>query len=207
MLDTELIPARLDAGPRLMIVLHGLGDSMEGYGWLPEALQLPWLNYLLVNAPDPYYGGFSWYDLYADSGAGIARSRGLLFDLLDGTRGKNFPTEKTIVFGFSQGSLLAVEIGARYPHRLAGIVGISGYVHEPEKLALELSPQARQQPFLLTHGTLDPLVPIALVRPQVELLKRAGLRIQWHEFVKAHTIAGEQEVALIRDFVQECYVS
>ena len=36
-----------------MIVLHGLGDSMEGYRWLPEALQLPWLNYLLVNAPDP----------------------------------------------------------------------------------------------------------------------------------------------------------
>jgi phospholipase/carboxylesterase len=207
MLDTELIPARTDAGPRLMIVLHGLGDSMEGYRWLPEALRLPWLNYLLVNAPDQYYGGFSWYDLYENSGTGIERSRKLLFELLDSTREKKFPSEQTMVFGFSQGCLLSLEIGARYPHRLAGIVGISGYAHEPEKLALELSPQAREQTFLMTHGTQDPLIPVDQVRRQIELLKRAGLKIQWHEFVKAHTIAGEQELAVIRDFVQERYVS
>jgi phospholipase/carboxylesterase len=206
MLDTELIEARRDAGPRLMIVLHGLGDSMEGYRWLPEALQLPWLNYLLVNAPDPYYGGFSWYDLYQDSGAGIERSLRLLVELLDSTREKKFPTEKTVVLGFSQGCLLSLEIGARYPHRLAGIVGISGYAHEPEKLALELSPLARDQRFLVTHGTQDPLIPIEQVRPQIELLTRAGLKIQWHEFVKAHTIAGKEELAVICDFVQGCYL-
>ena len=37
---------------RLMILLHGLGDSMDGWRWFPEAMKLPWLNYLLVNAPD-----------------------------------------------------------------------------------------------------------------------------------------------------------
>jgi phospholipase/carboxylesterase len=206
MLDTELIKADRDAGPRLMVVLHGLGDSMEGYRWLPDALQLPWLNYLLVNAPDKYYGGFSWYDLNNDPGPGIERSRKQLFELLDGTREKGFPTEKTVVLGFSQGCLMSLEIGARYPHRLAGIVGISGYAHEPAKLALEFSPLACEQRFLVTHGTLDPLIPIGQVRPQIELLTRAGLKIQWHEFVKPHTIAGEQELAVIRDFVQECYV-
>jgi phospholipase/carboxylesterase len=206
MLDTELIEARQDAGPRLMIVLHGLGDSMEGYRWLPEALQFPWLTYLLVNAPDQYYGGFSWYDLYNDPGPGIERSRRMLFELLDNTRERKFPTDKTMLLGFSQGCLMSLEIGARYPHRLAGIVGISGYAHEPAKLALELSPKARQQRFLVTHGTQDPLIPIGQVRPQIELLTRAGLKIKWHEFVKAHTIAGEQELAVIRDFVHECYV-
>ena len=69
MLDTEFIAATEKSSRRLMIVLHGLGDSMEGYRWWPEAMQLPWLNYLLVNAPDPYYGGFAWYDLQ-DPGAG-----------------------------------------------------------------------------------------------------------------------------------------
>jgi phospholipase/carboxylesterase len=207
MLDIELIEARRDVGPRLMIVLHGLGDSMDGYRWLPDALQLPWLNYLLVNAPDSYYGGFSWYDLYNDAGPGIERSRRLLFELLDSTRERKFPTDKTMVLGFSQGCLMSLEIGARYPHRLAGIVGISGYAHEPAKLAQELSLQAREQRFLVTHGTQDPLIPIGQVRPQVELLTRAGLKIQWHEFVKAHTIAGEQELAVVRDFVQECYVA
>ena len=86
MLHTELIPATQETEPRLMIVLHGLGDSLEGYRWLPQALGLPWLSYLLVNAPDPYFGGFSWYDIDGDPSAGIERSRELLFDLLDELR-------------------------------------------------------------------------------------------------------------------------
>jgi phospholipase/carboxylesterase len=201
MLHTEFIAATTGTDRRLMIVLHGLGDSLEGYRWLPDALQLPWLNYLLVNAPDPYYGGFAWYDIDHDPARGIERSLQLLFALLDEQRINRFPSEKTICFGFSQGCLLAIEIGARYPHRLAGIVGVSGYVHEPEKLVHELSPVARQQRFLLTHGTADPLIPIAWTRPQMELLRKAGLQIDWHEFNKAHTIAGEPELAVIRDFV------
>jgi phospholipase/carboxylesterase len=203
MLHTEFVPASTDTDRRLIIVLHGLGDSLEGFRWLPRAMRLPWLNFLLVNAPDAYYGGFAWYDIDRDSGRGIERSRQLLFALLDEQRQKGFPTEKTICAGFSQGCLLSIEIGARYPHRLAGIVGISGYVHEPEKLVRELSPAARQQRFFLTHGTTDPLIPIDWVRPQIELLRHAGLRIDWREFVKGHTIAGEPELAVIREFIND----
>jgi phospholipase/carboxylesterase len=206
MLDTELIKAAEGADSRLMILLHGLGDSMEGYRWIPDAMRMPEMNYLLVNAPDAYYGGFSWYDIYNNPGPGIERSRKLLFELLDGAREKKFPTEKTIVFGFSQGCLMSLEIAARYPHRLAGIVGISGYAHEPEKMALELSPVALEQRLLITHGTQDPLIPIDQARTQMDVLKRAGLKIQWREFVKPHTIAGEQELAVVRDFVRQCYV-
>jgi phospholipase/carboxylesterase len=205
MLETELIPAEQASEPRLMIVLHGLGDSMDGYRWLPEAMRLPWLSYLLVNAPDPYYGGFAWYDIDGDSGVGIERSRQLLFALLDQARGNGFPAEKIVVFGFSQGCLMAIEIGARYPHRLAGLVGVSGYVHQPERLVRELSPQARQQRFLITHGTQDPLIPIDKVRPQMEMLRQAGLKIDWREFAKPHTIAGETEVSVVRGFVSESY--
>jgi phospholipase/carboxylesterase len=206
MLETELIPAIKGIEPRLMIVLHGLGDSMEGYRWLPQAMQLPWLSYLLVNAPDPYYGGFAWYDLDGDPGKGIKRSRTLLLELLDQTRTGGFPPEKTMVFGFSQGCLLAIELGARYPHRLAGILGVSGYVFEPERLVREFSPQARQQRFLITHGTLDPLIPIERVRPQMVMLRQAGLKIDWREFAKAHTIDADSELPILRSFVSDSYV-
>jgi phospholipase/carboxylesterase len=206
MLQTEFIPATEDAGRRLMIVLHGLGDSVAGFRWLPEAMQLPWLNYLLVNAPDPYFGGFSWYNIDNDPGHGIDRSRQVLFQLLDELAAKIFAPENTIFSGFSQGCLMSIEIGARYPHRLAGIVGISGYVHEPEKLVQRLSPSALEQRFLLTHGTQDTLIPIARARPQIKILQNAGLRIDWREFVKGHTIAGEIELTVVRDFVQKSYV-
>ena len=204
MLDSELIPAR-EKSNRLLIMLHGLGDSIAGYRWMPEALDLPWLNYLLVNAPDEYYGGYSWYDFAGDIVPGVERSRKLLVDLLAATHARGLPAEKIVLGGFSQGSLMSVEVGLRYPQRLAGIVGISGYVCNPDKLVAELSPIAFQQRLLLTHGTLDPLIPFALVRGQVKALQAAGLHIEWREFVKPHTIAGQAELEVIRDFICASY--
>jgi phospholipase/carboxylesterase len=207
MLHHELIPAaesRAGVPPRLMVMLHGLGDSIEGYRWLPEAMDLPWLNYLLVNAPGDYYGGYSWFDLN-DMAPGIQRSRKLLFDLLDDLRAKNFPAEQITFGGFSQGCLMAVDAGLRYSHRFAGVVGISGWIFEVEKLLKELSPAAREQRILMTHGTADPLVPITKVRPQIPQLKAAGINVEWREFAKDHTIAGEQELSVLREFVRAGY--
>lgn len=205
MLKTCVVPAADVRQRRLMVVLHGLGDSMEGYRWLPQALNLPWLSYLLVDAPDDYYGGFSWYDIYGDSGPGIRRSRQMLEELLDYKRQQGWPTQDTVLFGFSQGSLMSVDVAARYPHRLAGVVGVSGYVFEPEQLLRELSPVARQQRFLITHGTLDPLIQMTPVKAQIEKLREGGLSVAWHEFAKAHTIAGESELSIIRAFVTETF--
>src|SRR5690349_16727987 len=170
MLETVFVPAANES-KRLMVVLHGLGDSTAGFEWLPEALDLPWLNYLLVNAPDQYYGGYSWYDFAGDMTAGVHRSRELLFKLLDEQRAKGFATGDTTMFGFSQGCLMTIEVGARYPYKFAGLVGVSGYVCEPEQLLKELSPVAREQRFLITHGHQDPIVPFATTREQIRMLK------------------------------------
>jgi phospholipase/carboxylesterase len=205
MLDHEFIPAREKNSRKLWVMLHGLGDSIEGYRWLPQAMQLPGMNYLLVNAPDEYYGGYSWFDFAGDMMPGVARSRKMLFELLDARREAGFPTEQTIFGGFSQGCLMSLEVGLRYPHRFAGIVGISGYVCEPEKLVKELSPVALQQRLLITHGTQDPILRFAEVRQQISVLEQAGLKIEFHQFVKAHTIAGEEELDIIRNFVRAGY--
>lgn len=201
MLTSEFIPAGQKGSKRLMLMLHGLGDSIAGYRWLPEALNLPWLNYLLVNAPDEYYGGYAWYDFTGDIAPGVQRSRKMLESLLVAQADNGFPSAETVLGGFSQGCLMSIEVGLRYPRRLAGIVGISGYVCNPEKLIQELSPVAKQQRLLLTHGFMDPIIPFVQVRGQVHQLKDAGLNIEWREFIKAHTIAGEEELAVIRDFI------
>jgi predicted esterase len=66
---------------------------------------------------------------------------------------------------------------------------------------------AHQQRILITHGTFDPLIPLAMVREHVNILKTVGLKVEWHEFVKAHTIAGEPELEIIRKFILNCYES
>lgn len=202
MLHSELIPAREPDSKHLLIMLHGLGDSIEGYRWLPEAMRLPWLNYLLVNAPDDYYGGYSWFDIAGDIVSGVHRSRQLLFKLLDAQRAAGFPTESTVLGGFSQGCLMTIDAGLHYPHRFAGLVGISGWICEAEKVLKELSPTAKAQRFLITHGTHDPVVAFERTRKQIAAAKSAGLNIAWHEFGKPHTIAGEEEMRVIRDFVK-----
>jgi phospholipase/carboxylesterase len=205
MLQTEFISAAEKNSRRLFVVLHGLGDSIEGWRWLPGALDLPWLNYLLVNAPDAYYGGYSWFDYPGDIAPGIHRSRQLLFELLDGLRAKNFPADQITLGGFSQGCLMSLETGLRYPHRLAGIVGLSGWVFEIENLIRDLTPVTRSQRLLVTHGHYDPLLPFAAARKQVRQLQAAGLNVAWHEFPKEHTIYGEEEIAVIRGFVRAGY--
>ena len=202
MLQTELIPARETGAKDLLVVLHGLGDSMEGYRWVPEMLGSPALNVLLVNAPDAYYGGFSWYDYAGNAAPGVERSYRLLESLLDKWREKGYPTERTVMFGFSQGSLMSVETAIRYPHRLAGIIGVSGYVHEPDRLLRMASPVAKEQKFLITHGTDDPLIPYAQVRKQFDQLKAAGMQIDFHTYMKVHTII-EPEFEVFRKFLGE----
>lgn len=201
-LKTDLVPAR-EKSDRLLVVLHGLGDSMEGYRDTPEMLRLPWLNYLLVNAPDPYYTGFSWYDFAGDSTPGVLRSRKLLTTLIE-KMATTFPAEKIGVFGFSQGCLMTLETGLRYPKKLACLIGVSGYLNDPNTLISDLPPIAKDQRILWTHGTRDPLIPLAPVRAQMEQLRQAGLRIQWEEFQKEHTIA-LREIDVIREFLTKSF--
>lgn len=203
MLKTDLIRAADKDSKKLFVVLHGLGDSMEGYRWVPQAFNFPWLNYLLVNAPDAYYGGFSWYDIGENPGIGIKRSREALFDLLEIVEGHDYLPENTVIMGFSQGCLMTLEVGIRYPRLFAGLVGISGYAHEPEIMLKEKSPVAEQQRFLITHGTKDPLIPFAEVKKQIAQFQKAGLNMEWHEFDKPHTIAGMEELQVIRTFVEK----
>ncbi len=202
MLQRELVKAARAESRDLLIALHGLGDSMEGYRFLPDVLRIPSLNVLLVNAPDAYYGGFSWYDFAADPGPGVERSYRALEMLLEDCEREGFSPDRTMLFGFSQGCLMSVETGLRYKKRLAGIIGVSGYVYEPERLLKIASPVAKEQRFLMTHGTRDTLIPIKPVREQVEQLKRGGIQIDFHEYPKDHTVI-EPEIELFRKFICE----
>lgn len=200
MLHSISIPAVEPDSKHLMLVLHGLGDSAEGYRMFVDMLDIPNLNYLLVNAPDHYFGGFSWYEYEGSEKPGIERSQKMLAELLDHRREQGYAPENTFMFGFSQGCLMTLETGTKYPHKLAGCIGVSGYSHDPDGLLANLSPVAKEQEFLITHGTHDPVVPFERTEQQVQRFRKAGLKIDWHTFPKVHTIMGE-ELRLIRDFV------
>jgi phospholipase/carboxylesterase len=187
------IPAQQkDGRERVLIVLHGLGDSLRGYSFLPEALKIPELSYLLLNAPDPYYGGYSWFDYQGNSVPGILRSRVLLFNLLDELKGWDVAARDIYLFGFSQGCLMATDLGLLCAEALGGICGVSGYVAFMEEYPGHFSPVAKKQHFLITHGARDPLLSFESTARQFQRLGKMGLDIDFRAYDKEHEILTEE---------------
>jgi len=171
-----------------MIILHGRGDSSAGFTWLPSYLKMDDMNYLLLDAPYDYYGGRSWYDLPPYQEEGIVYSSTILTEILDEVFEERFDASQSFLFGFSQGSLLTFEFGARYHKVLAGYMAISGYIYNPEKLLKEMNPKVKEAKWLCTHGTQDGVLPYLQSEKEVKILQDGGFDIEFKSYVKEHTI-------------------
>jgi phospholipase/carboxylesterase len=204
MLKTDLFqhryfPAKFP-GPKekVLVVLHGLGDSLNGFTWMPQELRLDSLAYLLVNAPDDYYGGFSWFDFTGggrfmeEAKPGIVRSRKLIADLLSELVAQGVSPGNILLFGFSQGCLMALDAGLRTDLALGGVCGVSGWLAFQEEYPSALGAAARRQEFLVTHGLRDPLLPFAASEAQCSYLKDLGLNLTFKPYDKDHTILPEE---------------
>lgn len=187
---------------KLMIILHGRGDSSQGFTWLPPYLNLDEMNYLLLDAPYDYFGGRSWYDLPPNQLEGIQHSSNILTQILDSLFEERFDASQSFLFGFSQGSLLTFEFGARYNKKLAGYIAVSGYIYDPELLLKEMNPALKDANWLCTHGTQDDVLPFHTSKTQVEVLQNGGVNITFKSYPKVHTIA-EDELMMIKAWVQE----
>jgi phospholipase/carboxylesterase len=199
-LDHIWLLAPAPAG-RLMVVLHGLGNSAEGFLWIQGAFAIDSLDYLLLNAPSPYYIGYSWYDLPPNQAPGIARSRKVLHEVFSRVEQEGYKPERTFLFGFSQGCLMTLEFGARYDRRLAGYIGISGYSTDPQALLAEMNPDANHADWLITHGTQDEVLPVTTTRAQMRFFNDRGFRIDYREYPKPHMIDMQQELPQIREWL------
>jgi phospholipase/carboxylesterase len=197
---THIWQPAVSKSQKLLIVLHGLGDSVEGFHWLQEELGIDPLNYLLLNAPEPYYTGYSWYDIQ-DPLPGIERSRQVLARVLEQTEREGYAPGQTFLFGFSQGCLMTLEFGARHSSALAGYIGISGYCYSPEAILQQMNPAANNGNWLITHGTKDELLPVEVTRAQIKKFNAAGFAIDYREYSKAHTIDPEREIGDIRGWL------
>jgi phospholipase/carboxylesterase len=86
--------------------------------------------------------------------------------------GEGLPAERIALVGFSQGTMMALQVGLRRRAALAGIVGFSGRLLRPEKLAAEI---VTKPPVLLIHGDEDPVVPVSSLQEAGDALVGAGV--------------------------------
>jgi phospholipase/carboxylesterase len=98
------------------------------------------------------------------------------------------PHERTVLGGFSQGSVMAyaLGLGARRP-RPAGILALSGFIPEVEGFELDLS-AAAGLPVAIGHGTDDPVISVEFGRDARDRLVDAGADVTYRESPMPHTI-------------------
>ncbi|MEM8823066.1 MAG: dienelactone hydrolase family protein [Pseudomonadota bacterium] len=184
-----------EAPKRLVIFLHGYGANAADLMGLADPLMphMPDTAFLAPDAPEELPGmpgGFQWFPIPWIDGsseevaeAGMIRAVDDLNAWLDQViAGEGLAWSDVVLFGFSQGTMMALHVGPRRADAVAGIVGFSGRLLKPEDLADEV---VSRFPVLLVHGDQDDVVPIQSLPVAAEALESAGF-----EQVYAHVMKG-----------------
>jgi phospholipase/carboxylesterase len=103
--------------------------------------------------------------------------------------------EKTVLGGFSQGAMVSLDVALRLPHRLAGLVLMSGSIVAVDEWKPRLA-SMKGVPIMQSHGRTDPLLPFDVAEALRDLLREAGADVRWVEFSGGHTITGAATDAL-----------
>jgi phospholipase/carboxylesterase len=98
--------------------------------------------------------------------------------------------EQIVLGGFSQGAMLATDTALRQSQRFAGLAIFSGSVIGRPEWQARAAAQAGL-PTLLSHGRGDPILPFALAEELRDLLRGAGLEVNWVPFPGGHGIPAE----------------
>jgi phospholipase/carboxylesterase len=183
----RIAPASGGRAKSLVVFLHGYGadgnDLIElGRQFAPI---LPETAFVSPHAPEPCAGapyGRQWFPLAAIEPhrlyAGVSHAAPELDRFLDAELGRQGLTEADLALvGFSQGTMMALHLAARRASPIAGVVGYSGLLAGPERLAGELK---SKPPVLLVHGDADTVIPAMALNAAVRSLSGAGFAVEWH---------------------------
>lgn len=184
----------------VVVFLHGYGSNGADLLGLAEPMSGALADTLFVapDGPEPSRGnpmGFQWFSVPRFDGssetemaAGFARSADDINAFLDEILAETgLSADRLALVGFSQGSVMSMQIAPRRAEAIGGVVAFSGRMIAPEKLAAEA---VSKPPVLLVHGDQDPVMPIAEMKAAGDALVGAGIETYAHvERGCAHSIA------------------
>lgn len=199
-----------ETGPKpvaTIIVLHGLGA--DGNDFVPIAQELDLsevgnVRFVFPHAPvipvtiNNGYQMRAWYDILGmdlvkrEDEDGLRRSRGEIEELLEREERRGMPAHRIVLAGFSQGCAMALMTGLRHTQRLAGIVGMSGYLPLAQSTATERSDANFLTPIFMAHGQHDNVVAVQRGQASRDALQALGYQVEWHEYPMAHSVCMEE---------------
>ncbi|HEX7748759.1 MAG TPA: carboxylesterase [Bordetella sp.] len=203
-----------------VIWLHGLGaDANDFAPIVPEVARglKHATRFVFPNAPAQpitINGGMvmpAWYDILVmdlvrrEDAAGIRASEQALRTLIARENTRGIPTSNIVLAGFSQGCAMTLHTGLRLPEKLAGMMGLSGYLPLLDLADAERQPANARTPIFLAHGVFDPVVALPRAEASRMKLEALGYDVRWHTYPMPHAVC-PQEIGDIRDFLQTVIV-
>jgi phospholipase/carboxylesterase len=176
-------------------MLHGRGADEEDLLGLASMLDKRFLV-ISPRAPFPYSegGGYTWYDVgtigtpdpvrFPES---CTRLSTFIADVLAG-----YPVDPGQLFllGFSMGTVMSLSMALTHPELFRGVSANSGYLAENTHLKPRWNEIAHRE-FFITHGTLDPIIPVHMARRDRHLLESAGAHVTYLEYTMGHQMTEE----------------
>lgn len=170
----------------IVVFLHGYGANGADLLGLADPLgeHLPDTLFVAPDAPENCAGapfGYQWFPIpWIDGSSEVESMQGMmravddLNAFLDGVLvDEDMVPEQMALVGFSQGTMMALHVAPRREDEIAGIVGFSGRLLQPELLVDEV---VSRPPVLLVHGDQDDVVPPQSLPQAAEALQQAGFR-------------------------------
>ena len=203
-----------------VIWLHGLGADGHDFAPIVPELRLPAgkaVRFIFPHAtsqPVTINGGMamrSWYDILTpqlvkrEDETGIRVSEQAILALIAREIARGVPSANIVLAGFSQGCAMTLHTGIRVPFKLAGLMGLSGYLPLGDLAQAEHQSANLDTPVFLAHGTYDPVVAPERAETSRAKLQELGYKVQWHTYPMPHSVCPE-EISDISQFLQSVLV-
>ena len=183
-------PAASGQTRSVVLFLHGYGaDGADLLGLAdPLGPHMRDTTFIAPDAPENCAGnpmGFQWFPIpWLDGSsegemvAGVEAATADVDAFIDQMLAQEgIGPDQLIVFGFSQGAMVALRVLSRRAAPVAGLVACSGRLLEPESFAATV---VSRPPVLLMHGDQDEMVPPGHFHEAGEALEAAGFDVYGH---------------------------
>ena len=204
----EYLEKETGANPTNAVIwLHGLGADGYDFEPLVPALEIspqtP-TRFIFPHAPVrpvTVNGGMAmraWYDILtpalvrAEDAQGILASEQMIAALIAQQNARGIPSDRIVLAGFSQGCAMTLHTGLRYADKLAGLIGLSGYLPLADQAVAHWQAANRDTPIFLAHGTEDPIVTLDRGQSTERLLAAHNYAVQWHTYPMPHSVCPEE---------------